>query len=238
MRYGYVEDCNEGINGLFTRVVTPPLLSKIGLSSQHPKFAFIGYKKSILKWLTEHQQIVVELKDSARQRDLRDVTFEISNVYSLPFSPCRVVIRPSKNQDYTEPIPGSPEYFDNTRLIVVESGRKLKDVLPFLDRCWTDGPRARYVVNTEALDAMERAEREREERRNAQSEQEDGECTAAVPFGPSPTYHTVEYGIPLGEAPTYRTIDSVRSVVNSLPRYNSINRDRLLVRAGVPQEQR
>ncbi|KAK9762460.1 hypothetical protein K7432_011773 [Basidiobolus ranarum] len=144
---------------------------------------------------------------------------------------------PTKNQDYTEPIPGSPEYFDSTRLIVIESGRKLKEVLPFLDRCWSDGPRSRYVVNTEALNALERMEREQAESRTASSEHERTEGEAQIPFGPSPTYHTVEYGIPLGEAPTYRTMDTVRSVVNSLPRYNSINRDRLLVRAGVPREQ-
>ncbi|KAK9704001.1 hypothetical protein K7432_010434 [Basidiobolus ranarum] len=81
---------------------------------------------------------------------------------------------------------------------------------------------------------MAMLEQQRLECRNEQSDERGN--GAQIPFGPSPTYRTVEYGIPLGEAPTYRTIDSVRSIVNSLPRYTSINRDRLLVRAGIPQD--
>ncbi|ORX79248.1 hypothetical protein K493DRAFT_390921 [Basidiobolus meristosporus CBS 931.73] len=232
MRYGYLEDCNDGISGLFTRVVTPPLLSKIGLSANHPKFVFIGFKKSILRWLNGHQDIVVEVKNPSQRHVRRDVTFEISSVYNFPFSPCRILVRSSKNQDYTEPVPGSPEYYDNTRIVVIESGRKIKDILPFIDRCWASSTKSRYIVNTEVLNAVAQLG----SRGDVQPSQYGNGVVAQLPFGPSPTYRTVEYGIPLDQAPTYKTIDSVRSAINSLPRYSSIDQDRLLIRAGVPQD--
>ncbi|KAK9767693.1 hypothetical protein K7432_002332 [Basidiobolus ranarum] len=151
MRYGYLEgksDLTGQSHGYFSKIITPPHLTKIGLSSNHNKFGFTGLRKSILNWMGEHQELRIELTGGVNEASTRrGITFEFTTLYQFAYSPSRCLIRPTKNEDYASPIPGSPEYYSNTRILVTESGKSLGELLPIIKLCWKSDPRVKFILN-------------------------------------------------------------------------------------------
>ncbi|ORX90456.1 hypothetical protein K493DRAFT_340016 [Basidiobolus meristosporus CBS 931.73] len=200
MKYGYVEDV---ASSYFTKTLTPPFLSKIGLSCHHPQFAFLGYKKSILNWMRKNSHLKVELNDNT-QPGIRNITFEITNLYNIPFSPYRCNIRATKLSDYQEPSKENPAP-ENTRILIVRSGKSLGDILLLLRICWARSSRTRYICTGDELELDLLA-------RHLTSNQEPS-VPITLPLEPSPSYHSIERPLSC-ELPSYYSSGTDRRITS------------------------
>ncbi|KAK9761816.1 hypothetical protein K7432_013007 [Basidiobolus ranarum] len=205
MKYGYVEG---GATSYFVKTLTPPFLSKIGLSAHHPQFVFLGYKKSILNWMRQHSHLKIELNDNT-QPGMSNITFEITNIYNVPFSPYQCNIRATKHSDYQES-PKERSTPENTRIIIVRSGKTLGEVLLLLRVCWRRNSRTRYICTSNQNEVGFVT----------------GHLTPTQEFLQSNALNYTIMGltIPLEPSPSYRSIDSysgIRPFSCELPSYYS-----------------
>ncbi|ORX77707.1 hypothetical protein K493DRAFT_308844 [Basidiobolus meristosporus CBS 931.73] len=136
MKYGYLEgepDPSGHSQGCFSKIITPPQLTKIGLSPNHT-----------------HGELRIEVNNGPDHEAAirREITLELTSLCRFSYSPSRCLIRPTRNEDYALPIPGSPEYFRNTRILVTESGKSLGELLPIIKLCWKSASKVRFILNS------------------------------------------------------------------------------------------
>ncbi|KAK9767169.1 hypothetical protein K7432_003229 [Basidiobolus ranarum] len=203
MRYGYLE--GKSGQGYFSKIVTPPHLTKIGLSPNHDTFGFTGLRKSILNWMESHKDLRIELQCGSNQgfSERRSITFELTSLYKFNYSPSTCIIRPTKNEDYSSPIPGSPEYFNNSRKLVTHSGKTLGELLPIIRLCWKADSRVRFILN--------------------QTESTSRRVANSIPP------NSLAFSLTLETCPTYKSMDSVTNSIRrrELPAYSSSDNHRI-----------
>ncbi|KAK9760191.1 hypothetical protein K7432_016057 [Basidiobolus ranarum] len=135
--------------------------------------------------MRKHSQLKVELNDVTQPRH-RNITFELTSLYNLPFTPYRCNIRATKPSDYQGSVKGDSTQ-DSARVVIVPSGKSLGDILLLLHICLGRSSRTKYICTSDQREYVFMTNNLTPAQALRQSSGPN-----YIPLEPSPSYQTID----------------------------------------------